>query len=186
VIVVTEKPPTANLSPGQPVVVRRKPLPYRARGWLRLPPDPVLVREARNFATAVMDEAGVQEKTLVGDVRLLTSEAVTNAMRAAERYATNRGRSWRPYEFPVALRVVCRPLWVHVLVIDPDPEEPKRQQRDPLDELGGRGLQIIEEFAALWWFRPGTYGKTLHMVVTRPGVDLTPGEIRLLKNRVIM
>ena len=86
----------------------------------------------------------------------------------------------------MALRVLCSPLWAHVLVIDPDPEQPARQQRDVLDELGGRGFQIIEEFTAAWWFRPGAYGKTLHMVVTRPGVDLTPGEIRLLKNRLIM
>ncbi len=151
--------------------------PRLSRRWLRLPPDPALVREARDHAMAAMTQAGVREEGLLGDVRLLVSEAVTNAVRAAERHAVARGRPWASYELPVALRVDCRPRWVHLLVIDPDPQVPNPAPRDLLDETGGRGMAIIEEFAALWWFRPGTYGKTLHAVAVRPGEVLTSEEI---------
>lgn len=181
-----EQPRTVTPPQGNPVVGRETPPPRPGQRWLRLPPSPALVADARDYAVASMAEIGVQEPTLVGDVRLLVSEAITNAMRAAERFAGERGRPWQPYEYPVGLRVVCRPMWVHLLVIDPDPQVPEPEPRDLLDEEGGRGFTIIEQFAALSWFTPGTYGKTFHVVATRPTVTLTPDEVRQLKQRVIM
>jgi anti-sigma regulatory factor (Ser/Thr protein kinase) len=123
----------------------------------------------------------------VEDIRLIVSEATTNAMRAAERYAIEvRRRPWEPHEKPVALRVECRSRWTHLLVIDPDPRPPEPAPRDFLDEFGGRGLAIIESVAALMWMVPGKYGKTFHVVVTHPGVELTPDEKGALMQRVIM
>ena len=184
---MVDQPRTVTPPHGHPVVARETPPQWRAdRRWLKMQAEPTLVRTARDFAIAEMAGAGVREEALVGDVRLLVSEAVTNAMRAAERYAVERGLLWQPYEFPVALRVECRPLWIHLLVIDPDPVEPEPEERGPLDELGGRGFTIMDEFAALRWFKTGTYGKTLHVIATRPRVTLTPDEISRLKRRVIM
>jgi anti-sigma regulatory factor (Ser/Thr protein kinase) len=171
---------------GRPVVGQETPLPRPEQRWLRLPRNPALVHDARDYAVASMAEAGVQEPTLVGDVRLLVSEAITNAMRAAERYARERGRPWESYEYPVGLRVVCRPRWVHLLVTDPDPQVPEPEPRDLLDEEGGRGFTIIQQFAALSWFTPGTYGKTFHVVATRTTVTLTPDDVRQLRQRMIM
>jgi anti-sigma regulatory factor (Ser/Thr protein kinase) len=154
----------------------------RAR-WRRLRADRTLVRDAREYALAVVAGAGIQDDGLIEDVRLVVSEVVTNAMRAAERYAASRGRAWAPYEAPVSLRIECRPSWIHLLVTDPDPEMPDPEPRDLLDETGGRGLTIVDAVCDLWWVRPGSYGKTFHVVIARPGARITPDEAERLKTR---
>ena len=150
--------------------------------------DPALVRAARDHACLVLTEEGIADEDLAEDVRLIVSEVVTNAMRAAERYARERGYRWAWYERPVALRVVCRRKWVHILVIDPDPTEPDPPPdlHELLDELGGRGLGIVDHAAALRWFRPNDYGKTAHIVVARTGVMLTPTDVDMLKQRAVL
>jgi anti-sigma regulatory factor (Ser/Thr protein kinase) len=150
--------------------------------------DPTRVHAARDHACLVMAEEGIVDKGLADDVRLTVSEVVTNAIRAAERYARERDHRWAWYERPVALRVVCRPRWVHILVIDPDPTEPGPPPDlcELFDELGGRGLGIVDQVAALRWFRPNDYGKTAHVVVTHPGMTLAPTDVDMLKRRVIL
>jgi anti-sigma regulatory factor (Ser/Thr protein kinase) len=156
--------------------------------WLRMSVNPTLVRAARDHARLVLAEEGIADEGLAEEVRLIVSEVVTNAMRAAERYARERGYRWPWYERPVALRVVCRRRWVHILVIDPDPTEPDLppELHELLDEVGGRGLGIVDHVAALRWFRPNDYGQTAHIVVARPGVTLTPTDVDMLKRRAIL
>lgn len=153
--------------------------------WMRMTSGPMMVREARRYAAEVLAQAGIGDQGLVEDVRLVVSELVTNAMRAAERLAVTRGASWASYERPVALRVECRPRWVHLFVVDPDPQMTKPTTRDVLDE-GGRGITIVESVGALHWYVPGTYGKTVHAVVTRSGAKLTDREIDQLRQRMIL
>lgn len=185
---VAEEAHTAPLGQGRPWLSERRPAPSRSDDprWLRLEADPTLVSHARRYAAGRMAKAGLQEERLVEDVRLVTSELVTNAMRATEKYADVRGRPWEPYEKPVAIRVECRPGWVHLLVTDPDPRMPEPEPRDFLDEFGGRGLTITESVGALMWIMPGRYGKTVHVVITRTGVELTPDEQDKLRRRVIV
>jgi hypothetical protein len=132
-----------------------------------------------------MAEAGVLDEEHVYDVRVTTSEIVTNAMRVAAEYGVTRGRPWVEYERPVALRVECRPAWTHLFVTDPDPWEPEPEDRDFLDEFGGRGLKIVGA-TGIWWVTIGTYGKTFHAVVPRAGIQITLEEIEQLKLRAIV
>lgn len=161
------------------------PLQQAEPRWMRMAIDPTLVREARRYAAAVLSRADIGEERLVGDVRLVVSELVTNAMRAAERFARARGIPWAPYERPVALRVECRPAWVHLFVIDPDPQMAEPKARDVLDE-GGRGIAIVEAVGALHWHVSGTYGKTVHAVVPRSAAKLTDREVDQLLRRAIL
>jgi hypothetical protein len=109
-------------------------------------------------------------------------------MHVMAEYARERGYRWPWYERPVALRVVCRRKWVHILVIDPDPTEPDPPPdlRELLDEVGGRGLGIVDHVAALRWSRLDDYGKTAHIVVARTGVTLTTTDVDMLKRRAIL
>jgi anti-sigma regulatory factor (Ser/Thr protein kinase) len=148
--------------------------------------EPALVGDAREHALAVVAGAGIQDDGVIEDVRLVVSEVVTNAMRAAERYAASRGRPWAPYETPVSLRVECRPGWIHLLVTDPDPAMPHPAPRDLMDETGGRGLTIVDAVGDLSWVSRGSYGKTFHVVIARFGTRITPDEAERLRTRVIL
>ena len=185
---VAEETHSAHRPQGQPWLSERRPAPAPLVDprWLRLPADPTLVSHARRYAVETLNRAGIGDERLVEDVRLVTSEIVTNAMRVAEKYVNIRGRPWEPYEKPVAIRVECRPAWVHLLVTDPDPELPAPEPRDFLDEFGGRGLTIVDSVAALRWIMPGTYGKTVHVVITRTNLELTADERDKLLRRVIL
>lgn len=185
-IAVAEQPCTSSPLRGTSGATRQEPrLRWAPPTWLRLIADPELVRVARDHAATVMAEADVRDQEHLYDVRLTVSEIVTNAMRAAAEYATTRNRPWAKYERPVALRVVPRPAWTHLFVIDPDPQAPDPAHRDFLDEFGGRGLTIVGA-TGIWWVTAGTYGKTFHAVVPRPGIGITPEEIEQLKLREIV
>lgn len=178
---VADKPSTVTPPTGTPVMPQER---TRADSpWLRLSPDPELVRSARDHVLEVLAENGI--KGVADNVRLIVSELVTNAMRAAQRYASARGTAWASYERPVSLRVICRPLWVHLIVTDPDPVTPAPVPADLLDE-SGRGLSIVDSVATLQWWVTGDHGKACHVVVTREQVTLKPEEAEMLRERVIL
>lgn len=183
---MVDKPSTLTPPTGHPIVVPGQPRPPLDARSLKLAPERTSVCRARDHALDVLPAAGVQEEGVVGDVRLLVSEAITNAIRAAARFAVQRGQPWKVYELPVGLRIACRPDWVHLLVTDPDPQEPQPEERVLLDEDGGRSFTSIDHTAALWWFSTGTYSKTLHIIVPRWGRSLTDDEVNRLRQRVIL
>ena len=47
--------------------------------------------------------------------------------------------------------------------------------------MNGRGLHIVEMLAAVSWVDRGRFDKTLHAVITKPGVVLTQDEINGLR-----
>ncbi|GLY86010.1 ATP-binding protein [Actinoallomurus iriomotensis] len=178
---VADKPSTVTPSTGTPVMSQEG---TRADSpWLRLSPDPEVVRLARDHVLEVLAENDVEG--IAEDIRLIVSELVTNAMRAAQRYASAGGTAWASYERPVSLRVICRPLWVHLIVTDPDPVTPASAPADLLDE-SGRGLSIVDSIAALQWWVKGDHGKACHVVVTHEQVTLKPEEAEMLRERVIL
>lgn len=183
-IAVAEKPSTITPPFGYPIVAQERAwAPWEDSSWLRLRPEPELVRTARNHVLEALAQHAVEDVN--EDVRLIVSELVTNAMRAAHRYAAVRGLEWAWYERPVSLRVICRPFWVHLIVTDPDPVVPAPVMADLMD-VSGRGLSIVDSVAALQWWVPGDHGKACHVVVTRDQVTLKPDEAEMLMKRVIL
>src|SRR4051812_32911720 len=94
----------------------------RDPGWLPLTTDPSQVSDARRHAVEMVERYTLilgldPDSEHVQDVRLIVSELVTNAMRAAVRIAIQRQRQWEAHARPVKLRVVCRRRWTHVMVI---------------------------------------------------------------------
>jgi anti-sigma regulatory factor (Ser/Thr protein kinase) len=187
VITMVDKPSTLTPPAGHPVVTPTGPRPAADAGWFHLSPEETSAARARRRVLDVLAADGVPEDdALLGDVALVVSEAITNAVRAATRLAVERGQPWEPYEYLVGLRVVCRPAWIHLFVNDPDPREPQPQERQLLDEEGGRGFTVIDGFAAVRWFHVGQYGKTLHIIVPRHDQALSEDDIAKLKQRVIL
>jgi hypothetical protein len=44
----------------------------------------------------------------------------------------------------------------------------------------GRGIPIIKVLAAMTWVEQAEHGKTIHVVITRTGVELTPEDRQTL------
>ncbi|MGI5488654.1 ATP-binding protein [Microtetraspora malaysiensis] len=109
-------------------------------------------RRARAFVRAQLAGWGLPE--LTDTVELLTSELVTNAVRATEAVV---GLPVASSVFPVALRMVALRLVLSAgsLVIevwDVSAQTPATQRADPPDELreGGRGLTLVSALSAAW------------------------------------
>jgi anti-sigma regulatory factor (Ser/Thr protein kinase) len=125
---------------------------------------------ARHFARAQLTElltgvAGVAET--IGDVELLVSELVSNAVKASAG--------------PVTLGVQVHHTWLDITVHDDNPYEPVVLDPDPGD-IHGRGLQIVTVLAEDWgvqsqpadgktvWVRlPLPAGATADLTCERPG-----------------
>ncbi|MFF4778048.1 ATP-binding protein [Microtetraspora fusca] len=109
-------------------------------------------RRARAFVRAQLAGWGLPE--LTDTVELLTSELVTNAVRATEAVV---GLPVASSVFPVALRMVALRLALSAdsLVIevwDVSAQATATQRADPPDELreGGRGLTLVGALSTAW------------------------------------
>lgn len=94
---------------------------------------------------------------------LVVSELMTNAVREVAR---TTGES-------VRLGVAAGPRWTHLYAVDSAPTLPERADRGLLAG-SGRGIPIITSLAAMTWIDQGEHDKTVHVVLTRTGVTLTP------------
>lgn len=99
-----------------------------------LTPHPASVAAARRFVRDVLMSRQVS-RGVVDTVELLTSEVVTNAIV--------HGRSGPQLAVEVGEHVV------RVAVRDLSPEIPIRRHGRP-DDIGGRGVVIVEELASAW------------------------------------
>ncbi|MDP8969618.1 MAG: SpoIIE family protein phosphatase, partial [Actinomycetota bacterium] len=111
----------------------QRPAPPR-EARLRLANRPSAAGAARRFVAGVLHSWRMSELT-GGDVELLTSEVVTNALR--------HGQS------PLTVIVRYDGHSIRVEVGDGSRELPRRRQPSRLD-TGGRGLQIVDLLAAAW------------------------------------
>jgi PAS domain S-box-containing protein len=115
--------------------------PREAR--LTLQGEPTSAAAARNFVSGVLHSWRLSALT-DGDVELLTSELVGNAIRYGES----------PFTVIVEYLGHC----IRVAVGDGAPALPRRLHAGP-DATGGRGIQIVDDVAHEWGVTPTAGGK---------------------------
>jgi anti-sigma regulatory factor (Ser/Thr protein kinase) len=126
--------------------------------------------EGRNAASGFLSE--LQKSGLaplpdqvVGDVRLVVSELVTNALRHA------------PGVCSLQVDLSGDGRAVRVAVQDPSPRTPRLLPRDAL-RVGGHGLEIVRAVSRSVSVHPSPYGKqvTAEIAIPQPaGTDSVPG-----------
>lgn len=125
-------------------------LPPVQQARLRLPADPTAARQARMFATQVLEEWQIPES--VGTATLVVSELVTNSIRHAQTIN----------ELTLSLAQRRLRIAVHDLS-DGSPEPTYLPDADALD---GRGLFLVEVMSRSWGVFPSTLsGKTVWAIL---------------------
>lgn len=119
------------------------------RHVLHLAAEPASVRLGRRFVGGLLAES---DQAIAGDVELLVSELLTNAVLHA---------SSEP-----KLEVRISPTTVRVDVHDDDPRPPVLRDPSP-DAVGGRGLHLVAEIAARWGTEPTPTGKVVWFELAR-------------------
>jgi anti-sigma regulatory factor (Ser/Thr protein kinase) len=118
---------------------------------IRLDPHNGSPRIARDFVRDRLAQYGLD----ADDAALIVSELVTNAVAAARP-----GGQW------VTLTVTVKRDQVTITVWDASPEPPAPSDAG-LDAISGRGLQIVNEIADTWDWRPtDDGGKTVSATFT--------------------
>lgn len=140
---------------------------------------PSEVKKARQYGGQVLAGSGLDDDHSY-EIILVVSELVTNSVRAATDY----GIVTKPDDTPIVVRVEFRRRWTHIYVTDPVPYMSEQPEMEPLAK-SGRGLDIVDTYAARWPEYHGSSGKTMHAVVSHPGERLLPVEMRLLKKGVL-
>jgi anti-sigma regulatory factor (Ser/Thr protein kinase) len=114
----------------------------------RLPPSAAAAAEARQAVSDELQSAlgDLYDESLRDDALLLTSELVTNAVLHAQT--------------GVSLSVATSDETVRVEVSDGAPVVPEPRVAE-VDELGGRGLALVEAIASDWGVRLAPPGKTV-------------------------
>jgi anti-sigma regulatory factor (Ser/Thr protein kinase) len=126
-------------------------------GTVLLPHAPASVAVARQRLTADLDAAGVVDAA-VGDVVLVVSELLSNAIRHAQPLPGARVQvAWAVDDGSVEVAVSdggapTRPYPAHASV----------------SALGGRGLDIVEYLARTWGVRADSQGLTVWAVLPAP------------------
>jgi hypothetical protein len=141
--------------------------------WRSLPAVPESVSQARRFTEGVLGEVAATDGDHVDDVVLVVSELITNAVREVSRLGPAKDAR------PVRLGVDVQPRWTHLHAADTAPALPRETHRGPLAG-SGRGIPIIKNLAASTWVEQSGQSKTIHVVVTRSGVELTAAERQAL------
>ena len=141
--------------------------------WRRVAVATDAVSAARRFTAAQLDQCDPES---VDAATLVTSELVTNAVQ----YALTHDAPPKKVEPGIWLGVLNGDRYIHLRVRDPFPQLPEARVAAETD-LNGRGLAIVEMLAAVSWVDAGRYDKTVHAVITKPGVVLTKGEINSLR-----
>lgn len=118
---------------------------------------------ARNFVADLLREAGWTDDDQLDDLRLLVSEAVTNAVRA---------QAARDVDAGVRLDAALYADRVEIVVADTGggfdtPVEPPELPEPDIEREGGFGLPLIEALSDEAEFIPTEGGTTVRVVVYR-------------------
>ncbi|MFC7329826.1 ATP-binding protein [Marinactinospora rubrisoli] len=109
----------------------------------RLEADPGTVKVARELAVTVVRDWGMSR--MVGDVELVVSELVTNALRHAGGYLAGSSG----YENVIQLSVLRRGGELVCAVRDGSDQLPAQREPDFMAETG-RGLHLVSCFSRTW------------------------------------
>lgn len=133
------------------------PSPWPLRTFLGLGALDSAIPCARSHIRAVAGEWGLEK--LADTAELVTSEIVTNAVRASQRLRTR--------ELPVIqLHVLSDRTSIVIHVWDANGEMPVLRYAAPEDE-SGRGLEIIDALAADWSiYRDARAGKVVWALIS--------------------
>jgi hypothetical protein len=135
--------------------------------WRSLPATAESVAQARRFTEGTLARVAETDAGHVDDVVLVVSELITNAVREVAKLNPVQGDAR-----PVHLGIAVHPRWTHLFAVDTVPALPRETHRGPFAG-SGRGIPIIKTLAAMVWVEQATQGKTIHVVMTRTGVELT-------------
>jgi hypothetical protein len=115
---------------------------------------------ARGHVRLVAYEWGLH--ALADTAELLASELVTNAIQASQRLGIRATLATVPV---VRLRLISDGLSLVVHVWDASDEMPVRQDAGP-DEIGGRGLMLVETLGQDWGAYRKADGKVVWVMVS--------------------
>jgi anti-sigma regulatory factor (Ser/Thr protein kinase) len=138
------------------------------QGWplvSALPPLaalPTAAACARGHVRAVASEWGLSD--LADTAELVASELVTNAVQASERLKLRADLAIVPV---IRLWLVSDQISMLIRVWDGNGERPVRRDADP-DDIGGRGLMIIDGVAKDWGAYRKADGKVVWALVSPP------------------
>jgi hypothetical protein len=118
---------------------------------------------ARGHVRSVAAEWGIAG--LADTAELLASELVTNSVQAYERSKARADRAIVPV---VRLWLVSDRLSLVIHVWDACGEMPVRQDAGP-DEIGGRGLMLVETLGKDWGAYREADGKTVWVLISLSG-----------------
>jgi anti-sigma regulatory factor (Ser/Thr protein kinase) len=122
-----------------------------ARAELRLAAEPSAPHQGRHWIVPVLRAHDAPEPA-VDLVELLTSEVVTNAVKYGSA------------DTGIVLAVSCADGHVTVSVTDANPSAPVVHRSGP-EDLGGRGMELVELLAQEWGVEPRADGKTVWFTV---------------------
>jgi anti-sigma regulatory factor (Ser/Thr protein kinase) len=130
------------------------PVPYTGPHGFRVEAEDAAVSAARRKIVALVRSWDVPlSQDALGDLELLASEVITNAVRYV----------------PAACAVVVRWTGVRVRVEVTDVDRVRPEPRDvSLDAESGRGLLLVETLAAAWGSVPDPAGKVVWFEVGPP------------------
>jgi hypothetical protein len=141
--------------------------------WARFPrvatrtqdPDARSARAARDVTLATLQRWGVAAERR-GDIAVVVSELLTNALRHATSQSADIESCW-----PIQLGLVQFGSWVLCAVADPSDKPPVPKDPAELAETG-RGLHVIEALSDAWGYTtPGDMGKVVWALFSiEPGV----------------
>jgi anti-sigma regulatory factor (Ser/Thr protein kinase) len=137
--------------------------------------DPESVSRARDFVAAMVNRYGFSGDH-VHTIRWAASEALANAVAAADDWAKTNTIDYGSFVMPVQIGVTGTARWTRIDVRDPDPVIPERRPHDLMDTRG-RGFAILDVLAARWWWSATHVDKILRVLIAAPGVTLTADEI---------
>lgn len=137
---------------------------------LRLQPVPSSIKVARDFAANMLDawdSDGWHTLGVEDEVKIMTSELTTNAIRATESLKVPRTR-WL-----LSCRLVLTVRGVSVEITDRSPYAPVLRGQDH-EEESGRGLNIVDALTEGQWgwvWIPNTVGKLVWGEIAVPRKD---------------
>lgn len=154
------------------IVGAASPIAPPRPSWLALRARPEYVAKARSFASTAVFGYPFDAY----EIGLIASEVVTNAIRAASAL-----RTWPDDVWPIGMEMAVTARVAHLAVTDPDHRPmPASDEGGQLAE-NGRGLSIVDHLAAARWVSYVERGKTVHVLIAAPGVELTTAELAEIK-----